>query len=111
MKINQELRHGKDMRRKVAYTKIVTGGDPFQYLKSISVMRKMKGPGRKVGEENGAGWIMELGKERKSADPHPHIVTFHKMGQKKEVFMRLGKCSLSAILGGLLVKVKLLQWR
>ena len=25
--------------------------------------------------------------------------------------MRLGKCSLSAILGGLLVKVKLLQWR
>ena len=60
MKINQELRHGKDMRRKVAYTKIVTGGDPFQYLKSISVMRKMKGPGRKVGEENGAGWIMEL---------------------------------------------------
>lgn len=28
--------------------KIVTGGDPFQYLKSISVMRKMKGPGRKA---------------------------------------------------------------
>lgn len=48
MKINQELRHGKDMRRKAAHTKIVTGGDPFQYLKSISVMRKMKGPGRKA---------------------------------------------------------------
>lgn len=52
---------------------------------------------------------MEQGKERKSADPHPHMVTFHNMGQKKEVFMCLGKCSSSAILGGLLVKVKLLQ--
>lgn len=64
MKINQELRHGKDMRRKVAYTKIVTGGDPFQYLKSISVMRKMKGPGRKVGEENGAEWINRKREEK-----------------------------------------------
>ena len=64
MKINQELRHGKDMRRKAAHTKIVTGGDPFQYLKSISVMRKMKGPGRKVGEENGAGWINRKREEK-----------------------------------------------
>lgn len=60
MKINQELRHGKDMRRKVAYTKIVTGGDPFQYLKSISVMRKKEGTGKEGrrgewgGMDNGA---------------------------------------------------------
>lgn len=44
--------------------KIVTGGDPFQYLKSISVMRKMKGPGRKVGEENGAEWINRKREEK-----------------------------------------------